>query len=81
MFAFFAGPGDLAIVLVCLNECGVVTRWKKIGALLGLLYSNLQMIQKDESDEENRLIAMLNLWLKTGTATKQALMSAMRSIR
>lgn len=81
VFIHFVGPSDLSAVLTCLSKCGVVTRWKKIGVLLDVPYSKLQVIQKDETDEEDRLTAMLYQWLNTGTATKQALMNAMKNVR
>ena len=77
----FAGPDDLPAVLICLNECGVVTRWRKIGIFLGLRYSVLKVIEKDETDEEDRLTAMLDRWLRAGKATKEALMNAMKNVR
>ena len=75
------GPDDLSEVVLCLDQCGMATHWKKIGVQLGLRYPDLQAIQKNETDEEDRFAGMLYLWITSGKATKQALMNAVKSIR
>ena len=68
-------------MLLCLEDRGLVVRWKKIGIMLQLRYSDLEVIKRNQPDEEERLMAMLDQWLSTGRATKQALVDALRKIR
>ena len=64
-------------MLLYLEDRGLVARWKKIGILLKLPYSDLEVIKRNQPDEEERLMAMLNQWLTSGRATKQALVDAL----
>ena len=70
----------LSVVLLCLEERGLVTRWKKIGIMLQLRYSDLEVIKRNQPDEEERLMAMLNQWLISGRATKQALVATLQRL-
>ena len=63
-----------------LDDRGLVARWKKIGIILQLRYSDLKVIKRNEPNEEERLIAMLDQWLTSGRATKQALVDALRRL-
>ena len=70
----------MATVVRCLAKSGMVPYWKRIGLQLGLQYPELKTIQKDETEEYDRLTAMLDLWLRRHRATKQALMDAVNNI-
>ena len=48
--------------------------------MLGLRYSDLEVIKRNQSDEEERLMAMLNQWLTSGRATKQALVATLQRL-
>ena len=63
-----------------LGRIGMIPYWNRIGLQLGLSYSQLKTIQKDEAAEYDRFTAMLDLWLRTGNATKQALGDALNKI-
>ena len=67
-------------MLLYLEERGLVARWKKIGIMLHLRYSDLEVIKRNQPDEEERLMAMLDQWLTSGRATKQALVDALRRL-
>ena len=64
-----------------LHEQGLVARWRMIGVLLGLSYSNLEIIESNKAETENCLIAMLHQWLASGRATKQALVDVLQRLR
>ena len=64
-----------------MQEQGFLPRWKMIGAFLNLSYSNLKVIERNEPGEEDRMMAMLNEWLVSGRATKQALVDALQRLR
>ena len=66
--------------MLCLEDCGVGARWKKIGIMLQLRYSDLEVIKRNQPDEEERLMAMLNQWLTSGRATKQALVATLQRV-
>ena len=68
-------------MFLCLEDLGLVARWKKIGMMLQLPYSDLEVIKRNQPDEEERLMAMLNQWLTSGRATKQALVDMLRRLR
>ena len=78
---YFVGPANLLAVMLCLEKRGLVARWRRIGVQLQLLYSDLEIIANNNSGEENRMMAMLNQWLTSGKATKQALVDALQRIR
>ena len=80
LFFCCKGPGHLTEVLMCLIERGLVARWRMIGVLLRLPYSDLEIIENNKIGEENRLIAMLNQWLVSGRATKQALVDVLQRL-
>ena len=48
--------------------------------MLHLRYSDLEVIKRNQPDEEERLMAMLNQWLTSGRATKQALVAALQRL-
>ena len=64
-----------------LARMGMIPYWNRIGLQLGMSYSQLKTIQKDEAVEYDRFTAMLDLWLRTGNATKQALGDALNKIQ
>ena len=70
----------MSVVLLYLEDQGLVARWKKIGIILQLPYSDLEIIKRNQPDEEERLMAMLNQWLTSGRATKQALATTLQRL-
>ena len=70
----------MSALLLYLEDRGLVARWKKIGVMLQLSYSDLEVIKRNQFDEEERLMAMLNQWLTSGRATKQALVNTLRRL-
>ena len=64
-----------------LARIGMIPNWKRIGLQLGLSLPQLKTIQKDETEEYDRFASMLDLWLRTGRATKQALGDALNKIQ
>ena len=65
-------------VLISLQKRGLTTRWKKIGVLLQVPYPDLEIIKRNEDDEEGRMMATLNKWLTSGNASKEALANALQ---
>ena len=45
--------------------------------MLHLRYSDLEVIKQNQPDEEERLMALLDQWLTSDRATKQALVDAL----
>ena len=68
-------------MLIYLQEQGFLSRWRMIGAFLSLSYSSLKVIERNEVGEEERMMAMVNEWLISGRATKQALIDALQRLR
>ena len=77
----FPGIGDLDGVLTSVESFGLVSRWERIGVRLRVSYSDLKTIKRDELGENERLSAMLDKWLRSGQATKQALAAALKAFR
>ena len=67
-------------MLFCVEQYGVTPHWKKLGVYLGLLLFKLNVIEVDQGKADDCMMAMLDLWLRTGTATKQELTDALRKI-
>ena len=76
----YIGPDDLSAVLFCLEQQGLVARWKKIGVLLKVRFADLEVIKQNEDDVEDRMMSMLNKWLTSGRASKQALANALQRL-
>ena len=49
--------------------------------MLQLRYSDLEVIKRNQTNEEERLMAMLNQWLTSGRATKEALATTLQRLR
>ena len=77
---FSAGCAQLRDVLFYVEQHGVTPHWKKLGVYLGILLFKLNVIEVDHAKADDRMMDMLDLWLKTGTATKQELIDALRKI-
>ena len=77
----FADSYHFPDLLEYLQAKGFIFRWKVIGGFLRIPYSRLKVIERNEFGEEERMMAMLDQWLSTGTATKQALLDALRRIK
>ena len=75
------GSDHLPVVLLYLEDQGLITRWKKIGVMLRLPHSDLEVIKRNQPDEEERLMAMLDQWLTSGRATKEALVDVLQTLR
>ena len=54
--------------------------WKKLGLLLRVPYPTLEKIELDRQGVDNRKMAMLNHWLCSGAANKEALLKALGKI-
>ena len=84
MFHFFcplfAGCDQFRDVLFHVEQHGVTSEWKKLGAYLGIPLYKLKVIEADHAKADDRMMDTLDLWLKTGTATKQELIDALRKI-
>ena len=80
MLIFFIGPSHLSAVFICIKKQGVVTKWKTTGVLLQLPYSDLEVIRRNEDNEEDRMMATLNKWLTSGKASKKALADALQML-
>ena len=76
-----AGCDHLPTVLFSLEQQGMTHQWKKLGIYLNLLVKDLQVIEGDNARLDDRMISMLDLWLRSGRATKLVLEDAMRKIR
>ena len=68
-------------VLQYLEKQSLVARWWRIGLQLQLTYGDLEVIQHDRDSTEDRAAAMLNKWLTSGKATKQAIVEAVRVVK
>ena len=77
----FAVTKDLPVMVEHLARIGMIPNWKRIGLQLGLTLPQLRIIQKDETEEYDRFTSMLDLWLRTCDATKQALEDALKKIQ
>ena len=77
----FAGATHLRGVLRYLKKENVVTYWRMIGIELELTYSDLDIIEQNRDTLADRVAAMLNQWLTSGRATKQALMEAVQEVK
>ena len=82
MFFGAVGPDHLREVMMCVHDLGLVVHWKRIGVLLQLSYPKLEIIEYNHPNRvENCLIAMLQQWLVSGRATKQALVDVLQRFR
>ena len=80
-FVFFAADcTQLRHVLFYVEQHGVTPHWKKLGVYLGILLFKLNVIETDHGKADDCMMAMLDLWLRTGTATKQELIDALIKI-
>ena len=77
---FSADCAQLGDVLFYVEQHGVTPHWKKLGVYLGILLFKLNVIEVDHAKADERMMAMLDHWLRTGTATKQELIDALRKI-
>ena len=84
MFHFFCSLltvcAQLRDVLFYVEQHSVTPHWKKLGVYLGIVFSKLDVIELDRGKADDCMMAMLDLWLRTGTATKQELIDALRKI-
>ena len=68
-------------LLKYLEEQNLLARWWRLGIELQLPNNDLMMIQDNEDRLESQAAAMLNKWLTSGKANKQALVEAVRAIK
>ena len=59
----------------------MVSHWRRIGVELELTHDKLDIIQRDRESVEDCAADMLNKWLISGKATKQALMEAVQLVK
>ena len=71
----------LRTVLRYLEERSLVAHWWRIGIELEVTYGDLEVIQGNKDSVECRAAAMLYKWLTSGSATKHALVEAVRVVR
>ena len=64
-----------------MEKHSLVFRWRRIGLELNLTYSDLKVIKCNNESVEDCATAMLHQWLKSGRATKQALVEAVRVVK
>ena len=76
----FAEATHLRGVLRYLAKRSLVYCWKRIGIELALTYVDLEVIERDKHDVQDRAAAMLHQWLTSGRATKQALLDAVEEV-
>ena len=65
-------------VLFYVEQHGLTAHWKKLGAYLGIPFPELDVIEVDRAKADDRMMALLDFWLRTGAATKQELINALR---
>ena len=63
-----------------MEQHGATPHWKKLGLYLDITFSKLKVIEADHDKVDDRIMTMLDLWLRTNTATKQGLIDALREI-
>ena len=70
-------------VLRYLEEQSLVAHWWRIGIKLEQTLGDLEVIKSDSDSVEYRAaaLAMLNKWLISGRATRQALVEAVRVVK
>ena len=80
LHSFFSGRAHLSDVLFIVEQQGVISHWKKLGVYLRIQLPELEVIEADHAKADDRMMTMLDHWLKSGTATKQVLIDALRKI-
>ena len=68
-------------VLRYLKKQNAVANWRMIGIELELTYSDLDIIERNRDTVADRAAGMLNQWLTSGRATKQALVQAVQEVK
>ena len=68
-------------VLRYLEKQNLVSRWRRIGLELQLTYDDLSIIKRDSESVEDCAAGMLHQWLRSGSATKQALLEAIQMVK
>ena len=63
-----------------LGKHNLISRWRRIGLELELTNGDLDVIQRNRDSVEDRAAAMLDQWLTSGRATKQALVEAVQEV-
>ena len=54
--------------------------WMKLGVFLGIPYPTLEKIELDKQGVDNRKMTMFHLWLSSGSANKEALLTALNKM-
>ena len=67
-------------VLLYLSQRGMTPYWKKLGVFLGLPYSDMEEVEVNHARADERMMAMLSQWLRSGTATKQRLLDVLKNM-
>ena len=78
--SFIADRTHLPDVFFYVEQQGVTSDWKKLGLYLRILLPELKVIEADYAKADDRMMTMLDHWLKSSTATKQVLIDALRKI-
>ena len=67
-------------MLSYVEQHGVTSHWKRLGVYLRIPFFKLEVIEANHYKVDERMMDMLDLWLRTGTATKQQLINALGKI-
>ena len=63
-----------------LGKRNLLSRWRRIGLELEISDGDLDIVQRNRDSVEDRAAGMLNQWLTSGRATKQALVEAVQEV-
>ena len=72
-----AEPSHIPDVAYLLDD---IVEWKVLGLRLGLPFNDLEAIKHNNPRVIDCKLAMLHQWLRTGRATRQSLVSALREM-
>ena len=78
LYIFTAGSENMPEVLSYLIRHGMIPYWKRLGVLLGLPYADMEAVEAVRVRADERMMAMLSQWLRSGTATKQRLLDVLK---
>ena len=78
---FSAGTTHIREVLHYLEKQNLVSRWRRIGLELQLTCDDLNIIKRNNDSVEDCATDMLHQWLRSGRATKQALLEAVQMVK
>ena len=83
-YVYVSLPQRLHIYVECYGTWRnntLLLHWWRIGIELEVTYGDLEVIQGNKDSMELCAAAMLNKWLNSGSATKQALVEAVQVVK